>query len=120
MPRQDLVGDIRRPSVSGSVDEDRPYFIYCVDGRHPKIHDVWDFREAGITPEVHPTAHVDVGAFVGEFFATNYLTQTWRRVPMFVRKSMNVSVKWLGVPNFLRNSGPPWTLNLLSPYADWG
>ena len=33
---------------------------------------------------------------------------------------MNGSVEWLGVPNFLRNDGPPWTLNLLAYYDNWG
>ena len=39
---------------------------------------------------------------------------------MFGRNYINGSVKWLGVPNFLRNYGLPWTLNLLAPYANWG
>ena len=39
---------------------------------------------------------------------------------MFVRKSINGSVEWLGVSRFLRNDGTPWTLNILSPYDDWG
>ena len=66
------------------------------------------------------TARVDVGSgFVGEF-ATDDLTPSWRRVPMFGRNSTNGSVKRLGVPDFLMNDGPPWTANLLSPYASWG
>ena len=39
---------------------------------------------------------------------------------MFCRKYINGSVKWLGIPNFLRNDGPPWTLNILDTYAKWG
>ena len=39
---------------------------------------------------------------------------------MLRRKLINGSAKWLGVPSFLWNDGPPWTLNLLDPYADWG
>ena len=26
----------------------------------------------------------------------------------------------MGVPDFLRSDGPPWTANILAPYADWG
>ena len=63
---------------------------------------------------------VDVNDFVGEFFATNYLTPTWRRIPMFGSISINASVEWLGVPNFLRNDGPPWNLSLLIPNSNWG
>ena len=39
---------------------------------------------------------------------------------MFGRNSINASVEWLSVPNFLRNDGPPRILNILAPYADWG
>ena len=120
MARREPVGDIRRSSDSGIGDEDGPEFIRCVDERYPKIHKVWTFGEESVTPKARPTVRTDVGAFVGECFATNYLTPTWRRIPMFVRNSINGSVKWLGVPNFLRNYGPPWALNLLAPYSNWG
>ena len=39
---------------------------------------------------------------------------------MFIRNLINGSVERLGVDSFLRNDGPPWTLNILAPYADWG
>ena len=39
---------------------------------------------------------------------------------MFGRNYINGSVKWIGVPDFLRNYDPPWTLNLLDPHANWG
>ena len=39
---------------------------------------------------------------------------------MFGRISINGSIEWLGVPNFLRNDGPPRKLNILAPYANWG
>ena len=38
---------------------------------------------------------------------------------MFGRNFINGSVKWLGVPDFQMNDGPPWTLNILAPYANW-
>ena len=41
-------------------------------------------------------------------------------IPMLVRKSSNVIVEWIGVPNFPRNDGTPWTPNLLDPYANRG
>ena len=114
------VGAICRPSDYGCGEDDGPQFIRCVDRWQPKIHGVWIFGEVGVTPEVYLTERVDVSDFVGDYFATNYLTPIWRRVLMFVQKSINWSVEWLGVPSFLRNDGPPWTLNLLAPYADWG
>ena len=39
---------------------------------------------------------------------------------MFGRNSMNVSVGWLGVPDFLRTNGPAWTANILDPHLSWG
>ena len=118
MARWEPVGAICWPSNSGSGEKDGPEFIRCVDRRQPKIHKVWTFGEDGITSEVHPTARVDVSAFIGGCFASDYLTPTWRRIPMFGRNYINESVDWLGVPNFLSNDGPPWTLNLLGTYAN--
>ena len=91
-----------------------------MDGRDPQIHEVWNFGEDGVTPEVHSTAQVDVGArFVGKF-ATNYLTENGRRIPMFGVNSINGSVQWLGVPAPLRTCGPPCTDNILAPSPSWG
>ena len=38
---------------------------------------------------------------------------------MFGRNYINGSTEWLVVPKFPRNDGPPWTLNILDPYANW-
>ena len=71
--------------------------------------------------EVHPTARLDVGSgFVGECFDTDYLTISWRRVPMFGRNSINGSIEWLDVPNFLSTDGPPWTANTWAPHISGG
>ena len=120
VPRLEPVGTIFRPPNSGFGDNDGPQFISCVEKRHPEVHELWIFGEAGVTPKFHLTARLDVGAFVGDYCATNYLTPSWSRVPMFIIKSINGSAKWLGGPSFLWNYGLPWTLNLLDPYADWG
>ena len=79
MVRQETVGAIRLTSNSCSGYEDRPEFIRCVDGRHPKIREIWTFREDGVTPEVHLTARVNIGDFDGDYFATGFLTPIWRR-----------------------------------------
>ena len=120
MARQEPVGAIRRPSDYGSGDKDVPEFIRCDDGRDPEMYEVWTFGEDGVTPEVHPTARVDVGAFVGDLFATDYLTPSRHRITMFGRYYINGRVKWLIVPNFLRNDGTTLNLNLLAPYANLG
>ena len=90
-----------------------------MDGQESQIHDVWTFGKDRVTREVPPTARVDVGAgFVGEF-ATNYLTEYWRRIPMFGVNSINGSVQWLGVPAPLSTNGSPGTDNTFAPSFDW-
>ena len=93
MARREPVGSIYWPSDYGSGDVYGPEFIRCVDGRQPQIHEVCSFGEYGVTHEVRTTARVDVGTgFVGEF-ATDYVTPIWRRVTMFGRHYINVSVE---------------------------
>ena len=38
---------------------------------------------------------------------------------MFGKNSINGSVEWLGVPDFLRTDGPAWTANILAPHPSW-
>ena len=39
---------------------------------------------------------------------------------MLSRNSIDGSVKWLDVPDFMGTDGPPWNSNILDPYASWG
>ena len=120
MARREPVGYIRQPYNSSSGDEYRPEFIQCVDGREPQIHEVWNFGEDGATREVHSKSQVDVRAgFVGKF-ATDYLTPSWRRIPMFGLNSINGIFQWLGVTDLPRTDGPPMTDDLLAPGPSWG
>ena len=98
MPRRKPVGVIRQPSNSGSRADDKLEFIRCVGGQEPQIHELWTFAEDGITRKVHPFARVNVSNFSGDYFHTYFMTEERRRVTIFGQTSMNVSVKWLGVP----------------------
>ena len=104
----------------GSGDEDGPEFICCVDVRQPQIYEIWTFGEDGVTREVHPTAQVDISAGLFGEFATDYITPSWRRFPTFGRNSINGSVEWLEVPDFLRTDVPLWNANILDPHHIWG
>ena len=97
MARREPVGSISRPSDSGNGGAEVPELIQFVDGQEPQIHKFWDFGDDGVTREVHPTSQVDVGAGVVGEFATNYLTESGRRIPIFGRIYINGSVEWLGV-----------------------
>ena len=95
MSKLEPVGAIFRTSNSGCEDDDGTQFIRCVDGQQLKIHEVWVFGEDGVTPEVHPSAHIDVIAFVGDYFATYYLITTWIAVPMLAgNRLMEASSGW--------------------------
>ena len=116
----ELVGAIRQAFNSGSETDDGLEFIRCVGGRQPETHEVWNFGDDRITRKFYPVARVDISAFLGDCFGTNYLAKNGRRMPMYGRKLINGSVKWLGVPTFLRNYGPPWADNILCPSLCWG
>ena len=49
------------------------------------------------------------------------MTEELRRVTIFGRISINVSIKWLGVPiPFYDTARVPWVDNILDPYLRWG
>ena len=120
MPRPDLVKAIHQPSNSGSGYDDGLDFIRCVGKRQPEIHEVWTFCDDRITRKVHPFVRVDISAFVRDCIVNDYLIENGRKVPMFRRICINGSFEWMGIPDFLRTNGPPWTANILAPYANWG
>ena len=52
-------------------------------------------------------------------FQTNYDTEIGRRVAIYGRKSINGSVKWLGIPAPFCDTGMAWTENILGPSPFW-
>ena len=113
-------GVIRQPSSSGSRDKDGLEFIRCVGGQEPQIQELWSFSEDGITRKVHPFARIDVGNFSGDYFHTVYATEIARRVFIYGWKSINGSVKWIGVPDPSCGTGVAWTENIFVPNSCWG
>ena len=68
MATGDSVGSISCPANSGSGGKDVLKFICCTSVPQPETHEVWNYKEYGVTCELHPTARVGVGAgFVGNF-----------------------------------------------------
>ena len=120
MSMPDIVGNINLPSESGCWDADRSQCIGCVDVYEPKFHEVWVLGEDGVTPKVHLTERVDVGAGIFDDFETQNLTENGYRVPMFVKKSMNGIFYFLGIPAPLRTNGPPWINNIMVPSPTCG
>ena len=120
MPIREPVGAIIQLFNSGIRADDRLEYIRCVGGQQPQIHEVWTFSDDGITCEVDPFAHIDVGAFSGDCFQTYYFSENGRIVSIYGQKSINGSVEWLGVPHPFYDDGPPWTDNFLCPSPLWG
>ena len=84
----------------------------------PSSSVLWNFRKDGVTCKVHLIMRVEVRAgFVDEFKPINLLQIGVGY--LCLEKSINGSVDWIGVPDFLRNDGILWTLNLLAPFANW-
>ena len=93
MPIRVPFGVIHQPFRSGYRDEGINEFVRCVNSRVPQINKLWIFAEDRITREVHPFSCADVGDFSRDFFQTYYMTEERRRVIVFGRISINVSVK---------------------------
>ena len=119
MPRRKPVGVIREPSRSGIRSEDGLGFNRCVGGQEPQIHELWSFAEDGVTRKVHLFARIDVNDFSGDCFHTEYATEIGCRVFIYVQKSMNGSIKWIGVPAPFFDTGVAWTGNILVPNSRW-
>ena len=79
------VGAICWPLDSSCGDADRSKFFCCVDGRDPKVNEVWILGEDGVTPEVHPAAQFDVDARVVCKFATKYRTENGFKTSIFCK-----------------------------------
>ena len=66
---------------------------------------MWCFGLDNVTHEIHPIAQVEVGAgTVGEF-TKNYLAKNGRRILIIGQLSINGSVLFLGIPDFVINIG---------------
>ena len=116
MPRNEPVRVIRQPSISSPRADVRLEFICCVGGLQPQISKLWSFAKDRITREVHPFARIDVGDFSRYCFQTNYTTEMWRRVAIYIQKSINGSVEWLGVPTPVYDTVAPWrSVNPIRP-----
>ena len=59
------VGDIHRPSNSGSGGLEMGAFIQCVNCGEPQIHELWYHVIGGICREVHPYTRIDIPAGTG-------------------------------------------------------
>ena len=96
---------IRRNSDPGNGGTEDNKFIWCVDGQGTQIHKLWCLSLVNVTRKVHLTVHVEVGAGpVGEF-TTNYLARNGHRITIIGQLSINRSVQFLGIPDFVRGSG---------------
>ena len=86
------------------------------------MHEICPLGSEGVTREVYLTVWLDVGdGTVGQFLK-NYLAENSRRIDILSQISINGSVKFLGIPDFHRTSGPMFIENLQAPHdtTGWG
>ena len=112
MPRREPVGVICQPFSYVSRSKYGVDFICCVDGQEPQIHKLWTFAKDGSTCEFHPFALIDVGDFSGDCFQY-FFAEAGRRVSIYGQRSINWSVKWLGIPVPFKETVVNFTDNLL-------
>ena len=100
---------------SGRGGKYRVWFTRCVEGREPKIYDLWTFAEDG-TRKVHQFARVQISEdFTGETFHTHFSNAKAVRIPFLGRRSVNESVQWIDVPRPFFETGvatAAWTEDL--------
>ena len=106
------MGTICCPSDSGGGGTKGVEFIGCVGGWEPQMHEIWSLGINRVTREVHPKEQVDVGAGTVRQFLTDYFYENGGRISILGQISINGSVKFLGIPDFHRTSGPIFIENL--------
>ena len=86
------------------------------------MYEIWYLNSDGVTPEFHPTAQSDVGAWTMGKFLTNYLAENGRKILILGQISINGSVKMLSSPYFHITNGPNIIENIWSTHdaTDWG
>ena len=99
------MGYIRRISNPGSGGTEYTKFIWCVDVREPQINKLWCLGLDNITHEVHLTAHVQVVSGTMGEFTTDYFVENGCWILIIGQISINGSVPFLVITDFIRGSG---------------
>ena len=80
---------------SGRGVEGDVWFTCCIEGQEPEIYELWTLSDDGIC-KVHPYARVQIiNNFIGK---TKLFNAQVVRIPFLGRRSVNISVQWLDVP----------------------
>ena len=116
------MGNIHRPSDSGSSVTETTGFIQCINGQEPQINELWYQDLDEIYPEVHPTARVEILAVTIVKFVINYLAENGRQIRNTVKLSVNSSVQFLGLSDQAWGSGLMYTGKFLAVVeaTSWG
>ena len=105
MIRNHPMGSIHHTSNPESRSTKDTNFTQCVDVWESQIYEVWSLGLDGIFRKVHPAARVEVvTGIVGEF-TTDCLPENGRRILIIRQLSINDSVQFLGIPDFVWGSG---------------
>ena len=91
------MGDIWRPSDSGSRALYPGAFIQYINGREPMIHELWCHGIDRLCREVHPAARIDIPAGTIRDYVTKYLSANGQRNKIIGELSMIGRVKFIAL-----------------------
>ena len=82
---------------SGSADALEAPYIRCLDGRVPKVFEVWDITE-DVVRDVHPYARVKfLSEFSKDTFHTHFFNARRLYIPFLGCRALNMSVNFFDV-----------------------
>ena len=114
------MGSISQTSNPDSGITKYTEFILYVDSQEPQIHELWCLGLYSINREVHPTDLLEVVTGTVEEFTTGYLAENGRIILIIRKLSINVSVQFLRIPDFVWGSGLSFIPNLQDPTESTG
>ena len=116
------MGSIYWPSNTGIRSTDETTFIQCVDDQEPNIQKLRCLGLDNITKDVHSTAQVEVVSGTMGKFTIDYLSENGRSIQIIRQLSINDSVQFLRIPDFVGGIGLSFLPNLKYPVESivWG
>ena len=113
------MGDIWRPSDSGSRYPYPGAFIHCVGNREPMIHKLWCHGIDTLCCKVHHAARIEIPAVTNVEFFTKNLSANGRRNRIIGELSINGIIQFIRLSE-IWGSGLPYIANYRAPEITGG
>ena len=90
---------------SGRGDEDGVWSTHCIEGQEPKIYELWNLADDGIS-NFCPCYRVQISDdFTGKNFHTHFFNAGAVRIIFLSRRSVNGNFQWLDIPRPFGKTG---------------